>query len=278
MSNGYPYTDVNCHYPCAGTGSLIDVIGNPVAKDMTEINTVPEVSDGKFGVARGPIDGRAADPHFERTLDLDGSQYDVRGLVSMTALQWVRYNALNAEPFTWSLWDGAPNAETKQGWVLAGYEVLPGPAGPRFHMYDGVSAFSNIGVYAKPSAPATFSTGVWHLIGGSWDADTNTLACFWGDGSDPTGQTTYYNTVSGFAAGFQFSVDGGVHMGKFSFGGAAGATIVEVDHCSYWKGRAFVLDDWLNHWQNGAGLALDNFIFDPRGPGLAASNYYYGRP
>ncbi len=254
---GFPYTDVNSTYNAEGTGNLIDGRGLPAQKSLINVNSVASVSDGMFGQARGPI-GEAATslPHFDAVADFDGSQFDVRGLTSISVLMWVRLTANTTETFGWSVWNGT-DAEG-QAWVLSPNVILPGPVqGPRFHMYDGLVDFVNIGVYARTSGPV-IPINDWHLIGGSWNALTNTLACFFGDGSDSSGNTTDFNTVSGFSAGFGYSANANNAIGKFRHGGTTAAQM-EVDHLLYWKGRAFDEEDFLNHWNSGAGLAFSQF-------------------
>ncbi len=123
-------------------------------------------------------------------------------------------------------------------------------------MYDGLSIFNNIGVYAR-TAGSPISLNDWHMIGGSWDKVTNTLACFFGDGSDASGDTTEFNTTSGFADGFGLSTNGGVNVGRFKHGGAD-ADIMDVDHMAYWR-RSFTEQDFLNHWNFGAGLPFTQY-------------------
>lgn len=258
---GFPYTDVNSTYAAEGTGDLIDGSGLTVQKNLINVNSVASVADGMFDLARGPVgQASSSDPHFNAPVVFDGSQYDVRGLTSISVLMWVRITANSTEVFGWSVWNGS-DAEG-QAWVLSPNVILPGPTqGPRFHMYDGLADFNNIGVYARTSG-ADIPINDWHLIGGSWNAVTNVLSCFFGDGSDSSGDTVDFNTVSGFAAGFGYSANSDVAIGKFLHGGAA-ADVMEVDGLAYWKGRAFDEQDFLNHWNKGAGLLPSQYTGVP---------------
>lgn len=262
---GFPYTDVNSTYAAEeATGDLLDATGKPlVLKNLIEVNApVPSVADGMFGKARGPVgEAPSSRPHFSSPVQFDGSQFDVRGKISITVLMWIRLSANTTEIFGWHVWNDT-DAEG-QAWILSPNVDLPGPVqGPRFHMYNGIGDFVNIGVYAR-TVGADISLGDWHLIGGSWDADTNTLACFFGDGSDPTGQTYDFNTVAGFADGFGYSANADNAIGKFRHGGVAGADVMEADHLAYWKGRAFDILDFLNHWNSGNGLAFSAYSGRP---------------
>jgi len=246
---GFPYTDVNIDYPCEEASGIL--LGK---QNLPVIGTPGSVADGIIGKARGP-GGSDAD-FFRGAVTFDGTKYDCGGAVSITVIMWIRITTLATEVFGWSVWgDGAAS---EQAWILSPSVILPGPVqGPRFHMYDGLILNNNIGVYARTSG-ADISLNDWHMIGGSWNRDTNILSCFFGDGSDGSGLTTDYNTTSGFAAGFGLSTDGGVNIGRFDHGGADG-DIMDVDHLSYWLGRAFDEEDFLNLWQLSAGLPFSSY-------------------
>lgn len=275
----FPYTDVSVHYPCGPlAASLIDVESE--VKSLTEQNTVAvKTGDGSppgNGDARGIL---GETNHFRRNADLDGSAFDCRGLVSLSILGWVRVDSLVQGPYFFSVHDAT--AANGQAWILAANQPsAPGNQTPEFLMADGLTIFNFIRLKASESAPA-MTINVWHAIGASYDHVTNTMACFWGDGNDSSGDTTYFNTKAGYAAGFGYSVDyQQVNVGRFRTAGSVGDHI-DVDHISYWKGRAFNEDDFLNHWQAGTGLSRNEFASDPGRSGIpkaaVADMYYYRR-
>ena len=201
---GFPYTDVNSTYDCeeASGGSLLDGTGSPATKNMVAQGSAGSIADGKFGKARGPV-GNVT--HWRRNVDLDGTQFDCRGLVSITILGWVRVTSLAQSPAFWSVHNTA-NAN-EQAWLLGANQA--GGAGnqvPQFLMVDGLTIFNFKTVKCSLTAPS-MTINVWHMIGGSYNHVTNKIACFWGDGNDPTGNTTFYAEDDGFAAGFGFTAD-----------------------------------------------------------------------
>ena len=274
----FPYTDVSAQYPCGPLdGGLIDIESQ--AKSLVEQNVVPLKAGDGSPAGNGDARGLLGEPvHFRRGVDLDGTIFDCRGLVSITILGWCRVSTLTMQPFFWSVYDAA-NANG-QAWVLnVNTTGGPGNQVPRMIMYDGLTIFNLKLIKVSVTAPS-MTLDKWHMIGGSWNKITNKLACFWGDGNDGTGATTYYAETDGFAAGFGFTNDYQQNnCGRFRAGGAV-ENNWDVDHVSYWKGRAFNEDDFLNHWQGGAGLKRSEFAEDPggsAGPTVPVGDMYYYR-
>lgn len=272
LTMGFPYTDVNSTYDFEVlTTTLLDGTGSPATKNLVPQPAPPTLADGKIGRARGPC---GETQHWRRNVDLDGSQFDCRGLVSISILGWCRVVSLTQQPFFWSVYDSA-NANG-QAWVLRANTVAGGGNQvPTFAMYDGLTLFNNTVVKASLTAPS-MTVNVWHLIGGSYNHATNTIACFWGDGNDPSGSTTHFASTSGFSAGFGFTTDyQSNNAARFRHAGAVG-NFMDMDHTSYWKGRAFDNQDFLNHWQGGTALLFNEFGSDPgRSDGVAGGEYHY---
>ncbi len=256
----FPYTDVNLTYACdegVASSSLLDTTGVPTTLNMIPQSSPAVVADGMFDGARGVV-GESV--FFSRGVGEDDA-YDVGGLISMTMVGWCRVASLNQSPFFWSVHN--TDAANNQAWQLIANQA--GGAGnqvPQFRMLDGLTIFNSLGVKASDTAP-DMTVDVWHMIGGGWNKDTNKMACFWGDGNDESGNTTYYQEADGFAAGFGLThTNGMVWAGAFRAGGDNG-NFVQIDHVSYWKDRAFNEDDFQNHWQLGAGLAFADFDEQP---------------
>ncbi len=254
----FPYTDVGSHYPCGpGSAGLIDTEN---AQNLVEQNSVGVKNDGSppgNGDARGPIQ-RDGSPggHFTRGIDFVDSTFDVRGLTSHAMVMWVRLNEPDGQPFAWSVWNFS--AANQQYWVLHARAGASG--GPQFGMYDGLTVNNSLAIKAS-AADVAIDDDSWHMIGGGWDSSTNTMSCFWGDGSDGTGNTTFYQEASGFAAGYGATINCQCNnVGKFS---NLNETEFDIDHASHWRGRAFNEDDFQNHWQVGAGLAFADFDEQP---------------
>jgi len=261
---GFPYTDVNSTYDCEeASSSLLDGTGSPATKSMVPQAGPGSIADGKIGKARGTL-GETA--HFRRNVDLDGSQFDVRGLVSMTILGWCRVTSLTQSPFFWSVHDTG-NANQQAWQMIANQAGGAGNQVPQFAMLDGLTIFNSLSVKATLTGPS-MTINVWHMIGGSYNHVTNRIACFWGDGNDPSGLTTYYAEANGFAAGFGFTADVQQNnAARFRAGGVNG-DFIQIDHVSYWKDRALDEDGFLDHWQGGTALLLSEFGSDPgRGAG-----------
>lgn len=241
---GFPYTDVDAHYACEGTGALEDSVGS---LDIVEQNTVGLLSGGgKFGDARGPL---STTNHFRRSWS-SGDAFDIRGQTSITVIGWVRLNSLLANDFFFSIYD-ASNANG-QAFNLYARETSGGAASPRITMFDGLTIFNSL--FVKATTSVAIAAGEWQFIGGSYDAVENELRCFWG--VDPG--EYYYDTASGFAAGFGHTTDyQSVNVGRFTGGGTP--VDMDVDHISWWKGRAFQERDFLHHWNDHAGLAFGDF-------------------
>lgn len=270
---GFPYTDVNSTYDANELGPALDLLdgtGSPATKNMVAQNTPGFILDGKFGRARGPV---GETDHWRRNVDLDGTQFDCRGLVSITILGWCRVTSLAQSPYFWSVHD-AVNANG-QAWVLGANQAsAPGNQVPEFLMADGITLFNFIRIKASNTAPA-MTINVWHMIGGSYNAVTNTLSCFWGDGNDPSGATTFFQSTAGFAAGFGFTTDyQSNNAARFRLAGVNG-DFLHMDGVAYWKGRAFDNSEFLDHWQNGVGLLPSQFGSDPGLGGAAADSYHY---
>ena len=269
---GFPYTDVNSQYDAEeASSSMFDVKANPANKNMVPQNGPGSIADGKIGKARGTL-GETA--HFRRNVDLDGTQFDVRGLVSMSILGWCRVTSLTQSPFFWSVHDtGAAN---RQAWQMHANNA--GGAGnqvPAFAMLDGITIFNSKIVKATVTGPS-MTVNVWHMVGGGWNHVTNKMRCFWGDGNDPTGNTTYYAEADGFVAGFGFTVDFQQNFCAGFRAGGVNGDFVQIDHVSYWKDRALTEDEFLDHWQGGTALLFSEFGSDPgRGAGVADNDSYH---
>ncbi len=263
----FPYTDVEIHYPAGPlAGDLIDV--EPLNLNLIEQGTVGlKAGDGSppgNGDARGPVDSLGS-KDFRRALLLDGQGFDIRGATSMTILGWMRMNELTARPQYFSILDAAGPANKQAFSLYARQPAAGGAFNVVFRMFDGLT-FNNF-LAVKASSVAEMTSGVWHLIGGSWDSGSNLMSAFWGDGGDATGQTFYYNTAAGFSAGFSFIGGQIVNVGRYS---DLNTPDMDVDHISFWNGRAFNLNDFLKHWQLGTGLARSEFAVNPGRDGVAA--------
>jgi len=272
----FPYTNVTVHYPTGpAAAGLIDVEPSPF--NLVEQGNVGlKVGDGSVagnGDARGPCNRFGSGPNFRAGIAFDGTHWDCRGAVSVTMIGWFRLNSLTGHPQLFSVWSFA-NAN-EQFWVLHARPFGP-PTGPAFTMYDGLT-INNVR-RAQASASNNPNAADWHMCGGSWNHVTNIVTSFWGDGSDPTGNTFFFNSTTGFSAGFGASVDvQSVNCARFS---DLNEMEIDVDHLSYWRDRAFDEEDYLNHWQAGTGLARSEFAVDPgRGFGgdesAAEFNYYW---
>ncbi len=254
----FPYTDVNSTYDCEeAAGNLLDGTGNPLTRNLGPSGAPGSVADGFVGKGRGII-GETI--FFNRGVEED-DQYDVNGLVSMSMIVWVRVSSLDQSPIAWSAYGTA--AANRQAWQLnANQAGGVGNQVPEFAMYDGLTLNNSLRIKVSETAP-DMTIDVWHMIGGSYNHVTNRIACFWGDGNDPSGATTYYAEADGFSAGFGFLHDfGEVWAGAWRVGGSAG-NFIDIDHASYWKGRAHDENSFLDHWQLGTGLLVSEFGSDP---------------
>lgn len=257
----FPYTDVTVHYPAGPlSGDLIDV--EPLNLNLVEQGTVGLKSgDGSpagNGDARGPVDSSSS-KDFRRSPLLNGTGFDIRGAVSMTILGWMRMNELTARPQYFSILDALGPANRQAFTLYARQPASGGVFNVVFRMFDGITLNNLLAIKASSSVEMT--SGIWHLIGGSWDSGTNLMSAFWGDGGDPTGQTTYFSTAAGFAAGFgSFVAAQIVNVGRYS---DLNLPDMDVDHISFWRGRAFNQNDYLKHWQLGTGLARSEYATNP---------------
>lgn len=289
---GFPYTagaaGTQSHYPCGplnGTpneqaNALDDIVNAQKMDAKGGFQTIGFKSDGSpagNGFARGPFSRDGSPGSFcSRNIDQVNSTFDVRGLTSHAMVMWVRLNEGLAQPFAWSVWGFA--AANQQSWVL---HARLGVAGsPRFAMYDGLTINNNLKVFANPSG--TIDNTSWHMIGGGFNAVTKIINCFWGDGSDATGNTFHYSEIAGFAAGYAGTLINCQcnNIGKFS---SLNVPAFDIDHATHWKGRAFDEQDYLNHWQLNTGLAFSEFGANPGRDGSGdgdeeeAANFFYYR-
>lgn len=232
----FDYTDVKAQYVCDGTGSLIDSIATPTALNFVEQATVGEKVDGQFGNCRGAI---GATNHF-RT-NYTGKWFDVTINASFSGVFWVRQLDAN-DAFWFSIWDAGAN--NRQAYII---RHSPVDLCPAFFQYDGAGN--------EIQLPATtlvdMATDTWQMVGFSYDDTLEELRIFWGR---DVGET-YYATVDGFAGGWGITTDvQQVQVGRY-------AGNFDFDHFSFWT-RAFVEEDFQNHWVDGDGLAFEDFLLE----------------
>jgi len=274
---GFPYTagaaGTQSHYPSGPVdntpneqaNALDDIVNAQKMDAKGGFETIGFLGTGSpagNGSDRGQFSRDGSPGSFcSRAIGQTNSTFDVRGLTSHAMVMWVRLNETTATPFIWSVWGFA--AANHQSWILLGRDVVGGS--PRFRMYDGLTLNMNLGVNAVDSG--VIDNTSWHMIGGGYNAATNIINCFWGDGSDVSGNTFHYQEASGFVAGYAAGLlDVQVNnIGKFAF---LNVPDFDIDHATHWKGRAFDEQDYLNHWQLNTGLAFSEFDADPgRGSG-----------
>lgn len=269
---GFPYTagvaGTQSHYPSGPSGgspnevaaSLDDVVNAQKLDAKGGVQTIGFLSNGSpagNGFARGPF-SREGSPgsYCSRGIGQTNSTFDVRGLTSHAMVMWVRLNEGLAQPFCWSVWGFA--AANHQSWVLHCRAGVSGS--PQFTMYDGLTL--NMSLSVKAFDAGSIDNTSWHMIGGGYNAATNTINCFWGDGSDSSGNTFHYQEAAGFVAGYAAGLLDiqGNNIGRFS---SLNVPDFDIDHATHWKGRAFDEQDYLNHWQLNTGLAFSEFGADP---------------
>lgn len=247
---GFPYTDVNVQYACEGVTSsaLLDGIATPIDLSLVPQGTPDGGVTGKFGDARGPLGNN---DHFSRSNEV-GTHFDIRGATSIALVYWFNLDALTQNTFGFSIIDTL--VENRQYFDTRPKQDQTSPTNdsPFAFMYDGVTL--NVGTLLRASLTAGAIAGTWQMLGCSYDAPSNNFRLFWGRA---VGDTYYVNAAGPSVTGFDATATGVeiVSMGKFN----SPTDVMNVDHMSYWKGRSFDQQDFLNHWQNGDGLAFADF-------------------
>jgi len=256
---GFDYTDFTDFYPCEGIGHLLGENGF----DINEQGTVPEVA-GKFGTARGPCDptqsGIAAG--FQRSVSIAGP-FDTRvsqGFEKCSLVGWFN-QATNVgdQEFAHQLRAAAAN-NTKQ-WMLRSIfqDLNPGHDGPLLFIWDHALNTFQVGAAVRVDQ-GPMPTGVDCMIGFSIDLVAGLSRLFLG----VTGEGTYFDerVIDPDWNAFEATAIDVVAMGRHS-GNSTGGLNGNIDHLTWTKGRAYIEQDFLNHWNDEAGLARANYLQDP---------------
>jgi hypothetical protein len=230
------------------SGRAVDVSGR--GNHLTAVGSVGSKADGKILRARGPF---SAANYLRRDLAaLD--DFDIRGLVSMTALAWVRLAAKTGNQSILEIW--SPTL-TDQALILR-YELASDTV--VFHQADGAGGSSS--VTAGVLAPAV---GTWFLAAGVFDAGTQMLSA-------------YLNgtlvSAAGEAGGFPHSTfAAGLKLGAFTTAGLSG----DLDDGMFWAGRALTeaeLDTIYGAgdgpWSDVNAFVTPGYADDPNLIGVAA--------
>lgn len=255
---GWDYTDFSDFYPCTGTAGLIGENGN----NFTEVGVVGEVT-GKFDTARGTCDGNlAAGRGFQRSTS-GGGVWDTR--VSAGPFQrgslvgWFKLAGNTGDQeFAAQARSGAAN-NTKQWMLRAVWQGAGDTAADdiaTLFIWDHVANVFRVGAAVRGSS-GPFPLGVWCMIGFSVDIPALEARLALG----VPGESFYYNKrsiTSGWNA-FQATALDIISMGIGS-GNSTEGIDGDIDHITWTKGRAYKLQDFLNHWNGGSGLPRANFF------------------
>jgi len=252
------YTDFTDFYECAGTAGLVGENG----QNFTEQGTVPEVA-GKFGSARGPCDPTQSGIAEGFTRNVSGAPWDTRvsqGFQRASLTGWFRL-ASNAGDQEFAAQARAAAAANTRQWMLRSIfqDLNPGDDGPVLFIWDhgGTGPFGGFQLGAAVRVDqGPMPTGVWCNIGFAIDLVAGLARLFLG----VPGEGTYFDERAidpawdAFEATAVDVVTLGRHSG-FSTGGLNG----DMDHVTWWNGRALTLLEFLDHWNAGDGLARDNY-------------------
>lgn len=258
------YLDVlSAHYECVGEDGITDSVG---AANFVEQGTVPEVTDGKFGNARGPCDGNFPGSGFSRTPTLGGA-WDTRvsqGFVAGTLTGWARLDSVGNDQEFWSQARAGQPDNTKQA-MLRVVHSSGGVDSPVIFVWDhALNQFQAI--TAGRSGVGAMPTGEWFYVGFSVDLDYNS-----GDGIlrasvGIASETLYQNSLTPISQWDPFqAVDLDVVLLGQGSGHSTGGVEGDIDHVSWYNGYAFDETDFSNHWGDSLGLSYPGQYTIPSG-------------
>lgn len=244
----WDYTDFSEFYDCSGVGNLLGENGDILIEQLA----VAEIADGKFGTARGPF---TTSSRFQRS---GTGIWDTRAVsgftkgsliawfrtTSNTAIQTVARQGNTAVSNQWNLrgvWPGVGDTPDDDSAVLLVYD---------WALDNGTYQVGG-GVRASQGA---FPLNVWCMIGWSVDIGLGIARLFLG----VPGEGTYFNerSMAGWNA-FQSPNASTIVVGANN---TTEPLLGGVDHITWTNGRAYELQDFENHWNDGAGLERSAFL------------------
>jgi len=242
---------LSAHYECIGTAGLFDSIASA---NFVEQGTVTEVTDGKFGNARGPCDGQFGGGGRGFSITPNGV-FDTRfsnGFRRGTQLGWFRLDSTGsaAQEFSSQARSVAAN-NTKQYVIRCSQAFGGGDEGPVILIWDhtlnnfGISSGNGRGAPGDGAMPIN----TWCLIGWSIDLDTNILNFFTGIPGEPLHFIEI--DTSGISA-FRATVLDVTLLGIGS-GHSTGGIEGDIDHVDWYNGYAFTEKDFSRFWNAGSG-------------------------
>lgn len=259
---------LSAHYECIGTAGLLDSIASA---NFVEQGTVLEVTDGKFGNARGPCSGNFGAGGDGFSFSVSGV-FDTRfssGFRRGTELGWFRLDTVgNDQEFSSDARAVAAN-NTKQEMLRCVHQLGGGNESPVIFIWDHTSNTFAFATGPGRGSAGLMPTGVWCLVGWSVDLDTNILNFFTGIPGEPT----YFlaSDISSVNAFTATATD--IKMYGIGSGNSTGGTDGDIDHIDWYNGLAFDEEDFLKFWNQGAGRAFpDGYIIGTEDPHY---NYYW---
>lgn len=257
---------LSAHYECIGTAGLLDSVASA---DFAETGVVAEITDGKFGNARGPCTGnRPAGNGFSITPSGVFETRHAQGFRLGTEMMWVRFDN-NGQDQECSSQANSATANNTQQYVIRAIHQLDGGTNesPLLLIWDHTSNSFAFAITAGRTSSGLMPTGVWIFIGWSIDLNTDTARFFHGipgeGASYAEGDTS---SITAFRATALSSKFLGIGSG-FSNEGIDG----DLDHADWYSGVAAQEKDFLYFWNNGKGRRY------PQGykPAANSLNYYY---
>lgn len=259
---GWDYTDFSDFYDCHGTGStgLIGELANNFVAQGT-----PGSVTGKFDTARGPCAGNfgaGGAKGFSRSA-VGSGVWDTRvssGFTKCTLIGWFYLDSNTGDQEFASQARAAAASNTKQ-WMLRSVWQGAGDTASddiaTLFIWDHVANVFQLGAATRVSS-GPFPTGVWIMIGMAVDLDLGVARIFLG----VPGEGAYFDERAlGSWNAFQATALDIVMIGVGS-GASTSGTLGNIDHTTWWNGRALVQSEFLDHWQDSAGLPRSLYLFE----------------